>query len=246
MALALCLAAPSAAQRDAPGTNCLGPWPALDIAKLDACRPEPVSNEEKQSLLVSLPDRGEVKNLTEDQKRKLSLLDAVLALHARKDVYLVKVIDVPQAWTGLYGRGVLLISAPLLKVVSSGELQALVAHEIGHEYSWEAWNSARAAGRKDSMHDIELTCDAIAVITLEKLGEDPQLLISALERVARYNSERFGDAIDQTSHPPLGERRAVIEKLGRPTSKISANTSKIGAAASPVAIPIALSIIATE
>jgi hypothetical protein len=62
-----------------------------------------------------------------------------------------------------------------------------VAHEIGHEYSWAAWNSAQAAGQKDRMHEIELTCDAIAVITMQKLGEDPKLLISALERVARFN-----------------------------------------------------------
>jgi Zn-dependent protease with chaperone function len=211
--LALCLAAPSAAQHHAPGADCLGPWPALNFAKLDACRPEPISNQEKQFLLASLPDRGEVKNLTEDQKRKVSALNALLGLHTRNDVYVVKVIDVPQAWTGLYGRGVLLISAPLLKVESSGELRALVAHEIGHEYSWIDWNSARASGQKERMHDIELACDAIAVITLEKLGEDPKLLISALERVARFNRGHFGDAIDQTSHPPLQERRAVIKQL---------------------------------
>lgn len=212
--LAFCLTARSAAQQDAVGSNCLGPWPALDFAKLDACRPEPVSNQEKQSLLASLPERGEVKNLPEDQKRTLSALNAVLALHARNDIYAVKVIDVPQAWTGLYGRGVLLISAPLLKVVSSGELQALVAHEIGHEYSWEDWNSAQAAGQKDRMHEIELTCDAIAVITLQHLGEDPKLLISALERVARFNREHFGDVIDQTSHPSLQRRREVVKHLG--------------------------------
>ena len=154
-----------------------------------------------------------MKTLNEDQKRKLSALHALLALHARKDVYVVKVINVPQAWTGLYGRGVLLISAPLLKVVSSGELQALVAHEIGHEYSWAAWHSAQAAGQKDRMHEIELTCDAIAVITLQKLGADPNLLISALDRVGRFNRDHFGSAIDQTSHPSLPERRALVKQL---------------------------------
>ena len=212
--LALCFAVPSAAQQDTAELNCLGPWPALDFAKLDACRPDPVSNQEKQSLLASLPERGEVKTVNEDQKRKISTLNAVFTLHARNGVYAVKVIDVPQAWTGLYGRGVLLISAPLLKIVLSGELQALVAHEIGHEYSWGAWNSAQAAGQKDLMHKIELTCDAIAVVTLQKLGEDPNSLISALEKVARFNRGRFGDAIDQTSHPSLQQRREAVKQLG--------------------------------
>jgi len=214
--LAVCLAAPLAAQPDAAGLDYLGPWSALDFAKLDACRPEPVSNQEKQSLLASLPERGEVRIFDDAQTRKLSALDTVLAIHARNDVYVVKVIDVPQAWTGLYGRGVLLISASLLKAVSSGELQALVAHEIGHEYTWAAWNSAQAAGQKDRMHEIELTCDAIAVVTLQRLGEDPKLLISALERVARFNRDHFGSAIDQTSHPALEERRALVKQLSVP------------------------------
>lgn len=211
--LALCFGPWSAAQSDPAGLSCLGPWSTLDFRKLDACRPEPVTTQEKQSLLASLPERGEVKILDEAQRQKLSAINPVLALHARNDVYLVKVIDVPQAWTGLYGGGVLLISAPLLNLVSSAELQALVAHEIGHEYTLAAWNFAQAAGQKDEMHDLELTCDAVAAITMQRLGEDPKLLISALEKVARFNRGHFGDAIDQTSHPPLRERRAVIKQL---------------------------------
>jgi hypothetical protein len=65
------------------------------------------------------------------------------------------------------------------------------------------------------MYDIELTCDAIAVATLQKLGEDPKLLISALEKVEGFNRVRFGDAIDQTSHPPLRERRERVKRLLR-------------------------------
>jgi len=212
--LALCFGPWSAAQTDPAELGCLGPWSTLDFTKLDACRPKPVTDQEKQLLLAFLPGRGEVRILNEGQKRKLSALDTVLALHARNDVYVVKVIDVPQAWTGLYGRGVLLISAPLLKLVSPDELQALVAHEIGHEYTWAAWNSAQATGQKDQMHEIELTCDAIAFVTLQKLDEDPKSLISALERVAQFNRGHFGDAIDQTSHPPLQERREVVKHLG--------------------------------
>jgi hypothetical protein len=213
--LALCFGPWSAAQTDPARLGCLGPWPTLDFTKLDTCRPKPVTDQEKQLLLASLPGQDEVRTLNEGQKRKLSALDAILALHARNNVYVVKVIDVPQAWTGLYGRGVLLISAPLLKLLSPGELQSLVAHEIGHEYTWTAWNSAPAAGQKNQMHEIELTCDAIAFVTLQKLGEDPTLLISALERVAQFNRGHFGDAIDQTSHPPLQQRREVVKHLAQ-------------------------------
>jgi len=211
--LALCFGPYSGPQADPAGLCCLEARETLDFRRLDACRPEPVTNQEKQSLLASLPKQGEVKTLDKAQRRKLAAVDQVLALHARNDVYLAKVIDVPQAWIGLYGRGVLLISAALLNLVAAGELQALVAHEIGHEYTWAAWNSARAAGQKDRMRDIEFTCDAIAVATLQRLGEDPKLLISALEKVEGFNRVRFGDAIDQTSHPPLRERRERVKRL---------------------------------
>src|SRR5215813_5043561 len=81
--LALCFAAPSGAQQNAAELICLGPRLALDFARLDACRPEPLSHEETQSLLATLPERGEVRSLDQNQTRKLSSLHAVLAIHAR-------------------------------------------------------------------------------------------------------------------------------------------------------------------
>jgi Zn-dependent protease with chaperone function len=40
---------------------------------------------------------------------------------------------------GLYGRAVLLISLPALRLLRAEQLEALVAHEIAHEYWWDAW-----------------------------------------------------------------------------------------------------------
>jgi len=65
------------------------------------------------------------------------------------------------------------------------------------------------------MHQIELNCDAAAFVTLQKLGEDPMLFISAIEKVAQFNRGHFGDAIDQTSHPSLQERRELVKHLAQ-------------------------------
>src|SRR2546421_8210235 len=97
--LALCFGPWSVPQPDPAGLSCFGPWSTIDFGRLDACRPEPVTTQERQSLLASLPKQGEVRILDEAQRRSLSALDTVLAIHARNDVYVVKVIDVPQAWT---------------------------------------------------------------------------------------------------------------------------------------------------
>jgi hypothetical protein len=180
---------------------------------LDACRPAAVSTDEKRNVLESLPADGEVRQLTENERRKLKDLTAILRIHERDGVYVVKVISVPQAWTGLYGRAVLLISLHALKLLSSEELQALVAHEIGHEYIWQEYADAQKAKNITRLRELELTCDAIAVLTLQRVGIKADRLIQGLEKVSRYNRERFGWAINEGSYPPLIARRNLVKTM---------------------------------
>jgi hypothetical protein len=180
---------------------------------LDACRPAPVSADEKRNVLESLPADGEVTQLTESERRKLNDLTAILRIHERDGVYVVKVISVPQAWTGLYGRAVLLISLRALELLSSEELQALVAHEIGHEYIWQEYADAQKAKNITRLRELELTCDAIAILTLQRIGIKEDRLIQGLEKVSRYNRERFGWAINEGSYPPLVARRSFVKAM---------------------------------
>ena len=48
-------------------------------------------------------------------------------------MYDIKVIDMRYARVGLYEQAVVLISKPALTLLEPEELQALVAHEMGHE-----------------------------------------------------------------------------------------------------------------
>jgi hypothetical protein len=58
------------------------------------------------------------------------------------------VIDVPQAAIGLHARAVILITESALTLLDADELQALVLHEVGHEYVWTEWErSFRLADR---------------------------------------------------------------------------------------------------
>ena len=167
---------------------------------LDACRPVPVSADEKRNVLESLPADGEVTQLTESERRNQKDLTAILRIHERDRVYVVKVISVPQAWTGLYGRAVLLISLRALELLSSEELQALVAHEIGHEYIWQEYADAQKGENITRLRELELTCDAIAVLSLQRIGIKADRLIQGLEKVSWYNRERFGLAGNERSY----------------------------------------------
>jgi hypothetical protein len=185
----------------------------LGVIDLDACRPVPVDAEEKTLVLKSLPSEGEVTQLTESERQKLKDLGAVLRLHARERVYELKVIALPQAWVGLYERAVLLISLPALKLLDSEELQAIVAHEIGHEYVWQEYALARTRNDTTRLRELELACDAIAVVTLARIGVKPDRLITAVEKGLRFNHDRFGRPNNENSYPSLQARRKLVKRI---------------------------------
>jgi hypothetical protein len=69
----------------------------LNAVDWDACRPAPVTADEKTILMQTLPPAGEVTKFTKSERRKLRDLDAVLRLHGRDGVYDVRVIAAPHA-----------------------------------------------------------------------------------------------------------------------------------------------------
>jgi Zn-dependent protease with chaperone function len=114
---------------------------SMEDAYLDACRPQPISAAEKESVISSLPPEGEITDFSVAEREKLRSLRRVLDIHRRDNVYEIKVTDVAPATTALHGKAVLLISRSALQILSSEELQALTAHEIGHEHVWKDWHA---------------------------------------------------------------------------------------------------------
>jgi hypothetical protein len=49
----------------------------------------------------------------------------------------------------------------------------LVGHEAGHEYVWAEYERASSARDHARLRELELLCDAIAVVTLHGLGIEP-------------------------------------------------------------------------
>jgi hypothetical protein len=189
---------------------------ALPITTADSAlasiRPKPVGAEEKRRALAELPTEGELRPTAGDMV-KLKSLRRVLIYHKREAVFEVKVIDVPQAAVVLHARSVVLVSRPALRLVSALELQAIVAHEIGHEFFWDQ-EQARTGSDAHRRHELELRCDAIAILTLLHLGLDPASLVSAAQKLTRFN-EQLGMTTDFGGYPTTAEReqfaRAIID-----------------------------------
>jgi hypothetical protein len=180
-----------------------------------AVRPAPISPAERAQVLATLPPEGEitVPNLNTVQRRKLAAVRRVLELHGREDVYVLKVIDVRGAFVGLHARAVVLISQQALDLLDAGQLQALVAHEIGHEYFWREYFQARRDHDGPALRQLELLCDGVAIVTLWRAGTDPAHLTSALEKMIRYNRDHFGAALNEDHYPAIGDRRAFAKRL---------------------------------
>jgi predicted Zn-dependent protease len=192
------------------------PWMAAVVILLstfDAIRPVPVTTAERERVLATLPAKGEVSQLDAGQRTKLAAVRRVLEPHGREAVYVLTVIDVPQAFVGLHGRAVVLISEPALDLLDAGQLQALVAHEIGHEFFWMEYVRARRDDDRAGLRRLELMCDGIAIVTLMRAGIDPARLTSALERVIRYNRDRVGAALNEDHYPTIAERRTFNRRL---------------------------------
>jgi len=179
----------------------------------DAIRPAAVSDAERGRILAMLPADGNKHDLNTVQLKKLAAVRRVLELHRREAVYVLKVIEVPQAAVALHARAVVLVSERALDLLDADEVQALVAHEIGHEFFWDEYFRARRDSSQSSLRTLELLCDGFAVITLAHAGVNPERLTSALEKVVRHNRDGFGIARNEDSHPAVAERRRFVGRL---------------------------------
>jgi Zn-dependent protease with chaperone function len=163
-----------------------------------------------------LPPEGDVGDLNTAQLKKLAAVRPILELHQREGVYVIKVMDVlavPQAVVALHDRAVVLVSEGALDLLDAEELQALVAHEVGHEFFWGEYVQGRRDNNQSSLRRVELLCDGVAVITLRRVGLNAKRLTSALEKIGRYNRDRFGVAVHESNYPALSERRRFVGRL---------------------------------
>jgi hypothetical protein len=184
------------------------------VRRLYGQRPPLVDPELAARVVASLPKVGEVKRLAGWQVHKLGFLSAVLRAHGREEVYLVKVVDSAQARVGLHARFVLLLTSTTLRLLSPAQLQAIVAHEIGHEYVWDEFEAARREGDWSRLRALELFCDGVALVTMARIGPDRDALTNAL-RVMAASDHRNGILWDDRSYPSLAERAKFAREISK-------------------------------
>ena len=194
---------------------------ATDLeAFLRQLRRTPPSPAYRTRVIRTLPQEG---NLipTELEAAKLMGIRPVVAFHGREGAIELRVVVLGgEAFIGLYARTVLLITREALGLVNTHELQALVAHELGHDYVWDEFKDASTLRDNRRLQELELRCDGIAVIALQRLAIDSERLISAVTNLTRYN-ERVGATGRFSRYVTLPERVRFIRAVTRLTASRS-------------------------
>jgi len=172
-------------------------------------RPGRLSPELKARVLAMLRKEDLVSPSAEGRD-KLVALKPVLEYHDRSLVIDPKVIRVGQAVVMLLAGAAVLISQEALDMLTAEELQAVVAHELGHEYFWNEYEQARQNKHNDKLQELELRCDGLAVITMSRLGLDPSHFISAISKLTKSHK---GKLINGEFYASLDERIRFIREM---------------------------------
>jgi hypothetical protein len=186
-------------------------------------RTAPLDAEGRVKVLASLRHTDEV-NPTRSQREKIDAAGRILDYSGRAGAIRVMPVALDLALVGLYYRTVILTSTQALDLLNAEEFTAAVAHEVAHDYDWNDYWTARKQHDAGRMRQLELRSDGIAVLTLARVGMDPERLVSAVEKVNRYNRMRdaairqdLGGAVVTTHdrYVPLNQRVAFIRAVAR-------------------------------
>jgi Zn-dependent protease with chaperone function len=219
VALALGSASSGVAQDDRPPTHkaalaTLQYFRSVLTADFDGLlrrlRPPPLPAAIRAKVIGTLPEEGEL-TATPREMLKLAAISTVLRYHQREDMT-VRLINVGGvAFVGLYARTVLLISREALALLNAQEVMAITAHEVGHDYVWDPYEEARQRHDGAALQELDLHCDALSVITLDRLGVSPEGLVSAVRKLQQHNARR--GHLDEFGYVPLDERIRLIRSV---------------------------------
>ena len=173
---------------------------------LKSIRPAAVSADKKARSLAMVRKEDVIQPSAERQA-KLDALRPVLAYLERDVAIEVKILRLELAWAGFLGGAAVLVSEGAVDLLTAEELQAVVAHELAHEYFSDEYEAARNGKRYDTVKEIELRCDAVSIVTMRGLRLHPEALLSAVAKLTKFNDGR-GFPNSANLAPSMEERRS--------------------------------------
>lgn len=177
---------------------------------LRSIRPAGVSAQQRARLVMMIR-KEDIVSPSAQRQSKLDALRPVLEFHERSAVE-VKILRLGLAWAGMLEGAAVVVSEEAVDILTAEELQAVVAHELGHEYFTAEYEAARKDKQYDKVKEVELRCDALAIITMKSLGLNPNCLSSGVSKLTQF-SEGRGVRNNPNLVTSLDERRGFCEAM---------------------------------
>jgi Zn-dependent protease with chaperone function len=185
-------------------------------AALTRLRPEAVSQSNKALLMKDLPLVNAGNRIHDERQIGLlrARLDRTLKLFERDQVMELIIFRNPQPIVYTKPGVVLVISTEILKIAGNDDaLVGVVAHELAHEYVAMDFLKALQSGNLPRIRELELFCDAVAVVVLLDLGFDPAQYAQVLRSIANYSKAAEELNNGENSHPAVEARLRVIADI---------------------------------
>jgi hypothetical protein len=177
---------------------------------LKSIRPAGVAADQRVRLVASIR-KEDIVSPSAQRQAKLDALRSILAYHDRAGIE-VKILRLGLAWAGFLEGAAIVVSEEAVDLLTAEELQAVVAHELGHEYFAAEYEPARNNKQYDIVKEVELRCDAVAIITMKSLGLNPDSLLSGVSKLTKFN-ERRGVRNSPDLVTSLDERRGFCQAM---------------------------------
>jgi Zn-dependent protease with chaperone function len=188
----------------------------INVALAAIC-PEPVSRSDKSQLMSDLP-LVTAKNRVEDHRQLDGLrsrLEPTLKLYARYGVVDLILFRDPRPIVYSKPGVVVVISTEVMKIAGDDDaaLVGIVAHELAHEYVALQMLRAVRSGDLTKIRELELFCDAVAVVVLLDLGLDATRYGRALRSIATHSQATAELNNGSSTHPAIDARLKVISDI---------------------------------
>jgi len=186
-------------------------------SSLDRLRPEPVNQFDKTLLIQNLPSLIVQHRVNQNsQLRKLhQRLATTLKVYNRDGIVDLIIFRHSEPIVISNPGVVLAFSSEILRVIGDDDaaLIGVAAHELAHEYVALEFLQAIQGNNLSRMRELELFCDAIAVVVLIILRLDPSHYARALRHIATYTNTAAELNDGTKSHPAIEVRLVVISHI---------------------------------
>lgn len=122
------------------------------------------------------------------------------------------------------GACISISTAMLRQVENDAQLNAIVAHELAHEFSDAEYGRALRSGDLKKTRSFELNCDAVATLALRALDMEPTELGQILFKTITWSAETLERNNGSGRHPSLASRLRLNELLADAIKKQPAKT----------------------